>query len=114
MVIFSLSQKSKCQKRNVHNLHKEKTFINRNILYTILFIIILRGVIVNDYEIIQKWKAGLTKNKLAEIYRRQFNQQIRIIRSSTRHRHDGKFITNYESLAHVEKIIYKYLKNNNK
>ena len=71
-------------------------------------------IIVNDYEIIQKWKAGLSKNKLAEIYRRQFNQQIRIIRSSIRHRHDGKFITNYESLAHVEKIIYKYLKNNNK
>ena len=86
----------------------------KKILYEIQFIIILRGVIVNDYEIIQKWKAGLTKNKLAEIYRRQFNQQIRIIRSSMRHRHDGKFITNYESLAHVEKIIYKYLKNNNK
>lgn len=69
---------------------------------------------MNDNEIIQKWKAGLTKNKLAEIYRRQFNQQIRIIRSSMRHRHDGNFITNYESLAHIEKIIYKYLKNNNK
>ena len=65
---------------------------------------------MNDNEIIQKWKAGLTKNKLAEIYRRQFNQQIRIIRSSTRHRHDGKFITNYEALEYIEKIIYMYVK----
>ena len=68
---------------------------------------------MNNNEIIEKWRKGLSKHKLAEIYRRQFNQQIRIIRSSTRHRHDGKFITNYESLAHVEKIIYGYLKNKN-
>ena len=61
-------------------------------------------------EIIQKWKSGLSKNKLAKIYRREFNRQIRIIRSSVRHRHDGKFMTNYESLAHVESVIYEYLK----
>ena len=68
---------------------------------------------MNNNEIIEKWRKGLSKHKLAEIYRRQFNQQISIIRSSTRHRHDGKFITNYESLAHIEKIIYEYLKNKN-
>ena len=69
-----------------------------------------RGVGVKEEEIIQKWRAGLSKNKLAEIYRREFNRQIRIIRSNVRHRHDGKFITNYESLAHIESVIYKYLK----
>ena len=67
---------------------------------------------MKEDEIIQKWKAGLSKNKLAEIYRREYNQQIRIIRSHMQHRHDGKFITNYESLAHVEHIIYRYLKMN--
>ena len=70
-----------------------------------------RGVCVKEEEIIQKWKEGLSKNKLAEMYRREFNQQIRIIRSNVRHRHDGKCITNYESLAHIERVIYTFLKN---
>ena len=65
---------------------------------------------MQDKEIIQKWKAGLSKNKLAEIYRREYNQQIRIIRATTRHRHDGRYISNYEALARVEKVIYRYLK----
>ena len=65
---------------------------------------------MQDKEIIEKWKAGLSKNKLAEIYRREYNQQIKIIRSTTRHRHDGKYISNYEALAKVESVIYRYLK----
>lgn len=65
---------------------------------------------MRDKEIIEKWKAGLSKNKLAEIYRREYNQQIKIIRSSVKHRHDGKYISNYETLAKVESVIYRYLK----
>ena len=65
---------------------------------------------MTDKKIIEKWKAGLSKNKLAEIYRREYNQQIKIIRSTVRHRHDGSFISNYEALARVERVIYKYLK----
>jgi len=65
---------------------------------------------MQDKEIIEKWKAGLSKNKLAEIYRREYNQQINIIRSTVRHRHDGTFISNYEALARVERVIYRYLK----
>ena len=38
------------------------------------------------------------------------NQEIRTIRNTVRHRHDGRFLTNYEALAHVEAVIYKYLK----
>lgn len=64
---------------------------------------------MTDKEILQKWKSGLSKNKLAEIYRREFNQNIRIIRSSVRHRHDGKLITSYEALREVEQVIYRYL-----
>ena len=60
-------------------------------------------------EIIQKWKTGLSKNNLAKIYKREYNMQIRNIRATPRHRHDGKFITNYESLAHIERVIYRYL-----
>lgn len=64
---------------------------------------------MTDKEIIQKWKAGLSKNNLAKIYKREYNMQIRNIRATPRHRHDGKFITNYESLAHIERVIYRYL-----
>ena len=61
-------------------------------------------------EIITKWKQGLSKNQLATMYKRQYNQEIKIIRSSVRHRHDGRYISNYEALAYVERAIYKYLK----
>ena len=65
---------------------------------------------MRDKEIIEKWKAGLSKNKLAERYRRKYNQQIKIIRATMKHRHDGKYISNYEALAKVENVIYRYLK----
>lgn len=65
---------------------------------------------MQDNEIIEKWKQGLTKTKLAEIYKREYNQEIKIIRSNIRHRHSGKYISNYEALAKVERVIYKYLR----
>ncbi len=65
---------------------------------------------MQDKEILEKWKQGLSKEQLAKIYKRQYNQEIKIIRSSVRNRHSGRFITQYEALAYVEKIIYKYLK----
>ena len=65
---------------------------------------------MTDKEIITKWKAGLSKNQLATMYKRQSTQEIKIIRSTVRHRHDGRYISNYEALAYVERVIYKYLK----
>ena len=65
---------------------------------------------MQDKEIITKWKQGLSKNKLATMYKRQYNQGIKVIRASVRHRHDGKYISNYEALAYVERVIYEYLK----
>lgn len=62
---------------------------------------------MKEEEIIKLWRNGIDKNKLAEIYKRRYNQYIKLIRSSIRHRHDGKFITNYEALAHIEQVIYK-------
>ena len=64
---------------------------------------------MNEKEIIEKWTRGLSKDQLAKIYRRQYNQNIRIIRAEVRNRHSGRFITNYEALRHVEHVIYKYL-----
>lgn len=65
---------------------------------------------MQDKEIITKWKQGLSKNQLATMYKRQYNQEIKIIRSSVRHRYDGRYISNYEALAYVERVIYRYLK----
>ena len=65
---------------------------------------------MKENERITKWKRGLSKNQLATMYRRQYNQEIKIIRSSVRHRHDGRYISNYEALAYVERVIYRYLK----
>ena len=65
---------------------------------------------MQDKEIIEKWKAGLSKNQLATMYKRQYNQEIKIIRASVRHRHDGIYISNYEALAYVERVIYEYLR----
>ena len=69
------------------------------------------NIIVKKKEIIQKWKQGLSKEMLAKMYRREYNQGIKIIRLSLENRHKGRFITNYEALSYVEKIIYMYIKN---
>lgn len=65
---------------------------------------------MTDNEILNKWHQGLSKDKLSKIYKREYNMQVKIIRSSVRHRHDGKMITNYEALRKVEQVIYKYLR----
>lgn len=65
---------------------------------------------MQEKEIIEFWKQGYSKEYLAKTYKRQYNQEIKIIRSNVRNRHAGRFISNYEALAYVEKIIYKYLR----
>lgn len=65
---------------------------------------------MREKEIIEKWKQGLSKEMLAKIYTREYNQGIKIIRTSLQNRYKGKFITNYEALSYVEKIIYEYIK----
>lgn len=62
---------------------------------------------MREDEIIQLWRAGLSKNKVAEIYRRRYNEAIKIIRLEMHNRHKGRFISNYEALVVVEKIIYE-------
>lgn len=59
---------------------------------------------MRDSEIIKFWKSGLSKYQVAEMYRREYNQRIKIIRYDRRHRYE-KFMTKYEALKHVEKII---------
>ncbi len=65
-------------------------------------------------EIIKLWKSGLSKDKLAKIYKRRYNARIKIIRSDVQNRHAGKFITEFEALHYVEKVILNFLKNEKK
>ena len=65
---------------------------------------------MQEREIIKLWKQGLDKYKLAEIYKRRYNQQIKIIRAEVVNRHAGRYINNYEALTVVERVIYKYIK----
>lgn len=55
------------------------------------------------------WESGFDIKYLAKVYKRSYNQNIKLIRASVRHRHDGRFITNYEALAIVQKVIYDYI-----
>lgn len=46
---------------------------------------------MQDKEIIQKWLEGLSKEQLAKQYKRQYNQEIKIIRAEVRNRHSRMF-----------------------
>lgn len=62
-----------------------------------------------EEEIIQLWRSGLSKTKVAEIYKRRYNQHIKLIRAEVVNRHAGKFISYMEALAVVERVIMKEL-----
>lgn len=64
---------------------------------------------MRDDEIIGFWKSGLNKYQVSEMYRREYNQRVKIVRYDRRHRYE-RFMTKYEALAYVEKIILKYIK----
>jgi len=65
---------------------------------------------MENSRIIQLWRSGLSKNKIAEIYKREYNNEIKLIRMSVRNRYEGEFISSYDALAKIEKVIYQYLK----
>ena len=79
-----------------------------------MVILYMRCVVLTNQEIIEKWKQGLTKNSLAKIYKREYNLQIKMIRLDIRNRHKGQFISQYEALKHIEKIIYNEVIQKNK
>lgn len=60
-----------------------------------------------EQEILKLWQSGLSKYKVAEIYKREYNENIKHIRLSMHNRHKGRFISSYEALAIVERVIYK-------
>ena len=66
---------------------------------------------MKDEQIIKLWKSGLNKYQVAKCYMRERNQRIKIIRYERRHRHE-KFMTKYEALAYVEKVILEEVRGN--
>ncbi len=64
---------------------------------------------MSEEEILSLWKTGLNKNQVAKIYMKQYNQRIKIIRLDIKHRKE-RFMTYYEALARVERIILKEIK----
>ena len=64
---------------------------------------------MSEEEILQLWIKGLSKYKVAEMYRTNYNNRIKIIRLNPKGRNAG-FISKYEALNRVEKIIYNYLR----
>ena len=62
-----------------------------------------------EKEILDMWQSGLSKYKVAEIYRRKYNMNLKLVRSELKNRYASKLMTNYEALSIVEKIIYKYV-----
>lgn len=77
------------------NLKKLKIIVNNNNM--------------RDEEIIKLWKSGLNKYQVSKQYMREYNQRIKVIRYDRRHRYEG-FMTKYEALKYVEKVILKYIR----
>ncbi len=64
---------------------------------------------MSDEEIFKLWRSGLNKDIVAKIYMKSYNQRVKIIRLDIRNR-KVKFLTYYEALNKVEKIILKNIK----
>ena len=48
---------------------------------------------MTEQEILKLWRSGLSKYKLADIYRSRYNKQIKLKRLEIRNRNAGRFIT---------------------
>ena len=62
---------------------------------------------MTEEEIFSLWRQGLSKYKVAEIYKRRYNREIRLIRLEMRFRHSGRFLSHYDTLRKVEEVILK-------
>lgn len=69
---------------------------------------------LKEAEILDLWRQGLTKHKVATIYQRRYNQQIKIIRSNVVNRHAGRYISYRDALAVVEQVIYQFIQKQKK
>lgn len=64
---------------------------------------------MNEEQILQLWKKGYSKHKVAQIYRQSYNEQIKLARLEVRNRYSGRLISSYEALATVERVILKQI-----
>ena len=66
---------------------------------------------MKDEQIIKLWQSGLNKYQVSKQYMREYNQRIKVIRYDRRHRHE-RFMTKYEALRYVEKVILEEIRRN--
>lgn len=52
---------------------------------------------MNEEQILQLWKKGYSKHKVAQIYRQSYNGQIKLARLEVRNRYSGRLISSYEA-----------------
>lgn len=45
---------------------------------------------MSENEVLNLWRSGLSKHKVAEVYKRRYNQQIKVIRAEVVNRHARK------------------------
>lgn len=64
---------------------------------------------MSEEEILALWIKGLSKHRVADIYRTNYNNRIKIIRLNPKGR-NARFISKFDALNKVEKIIYNYLR----
>lgn len=62
-----------------------------------------------EEEILTMWKSGLSITKVAEIYRRDYNRHIDLVRMDMPIDTNGNKINNYQALSIVERVIYNYV-----
>ena len=65
---------------------------------------------MSEEQILQLWRSDYTKHKVAQIYKRIYNEQVKIVRLELRNRHAGKMISTYDALHKVEKVVWKEIK----
>lgn len=64
---------------------------------------------MSEQEVLELWKSGISKHKIANIYKQRFNQQVKVIRAEVVNKYKARYISNYEALKYVELIIYRYI-----
>ncbi len=65
---------------------------------------------MDEEEIIKKWKQGYGKMALSIIYKRIYNQNLKMMKLYSKNKTKENYMSSLDALKHVEKVIYNYIK----
>lgn len=63
---------------------------------------------MSEQEVLDLWKSGISKHKIANIYKQRFNQQVKVIRAEVVNKYKIRYISNYRKTG--KESIKKYKK----